>query len=139
MKEYIAKKVNSKMEINDSRWELVPVAKVDFVWENSFPSPFTTEARLVHSDEGITVKLSTSEWPITVTAMELNSCVCEDSCMEFFFAPDKSERDYINFEVNPAGVTLTCKGAAAVPRFFISSIMGVSSMIPSHRAAVSMV
>ena len=32
MKEYIAKKVNSEMVVNDSRWDKVPEMKLDYVW-----------------------------------------------------------------------------------------------------------
>lgn len=110
MKEYIAKKVNSRMNINDERWSLADVATLDYVWQDSFPSPYITKAQLVHSDEGITVRLSTNEWPITVTAMSYNSAICIDSCMEFFFIPNMDEDEYINFEMNPAAIALTAKG-----------------------------
>ena len=110
MKEYIAKKVNSRMNINDERWASANVAELDYIWENYFPSPYTTKAQMVHSDEGITVRLTTNEWPIRVTAMSFNSRICIDSCMEFFFIPNMDDPDYINLEVNPAAVALTAKG-----------------------------
>ena len=110
MKEYIAKRVDSRMNINDARWEAADVASLDYVWADSFPSPYITNAQLVHSDEGITVRLSTNEWPITVTAMAHNNAVCIDSCMEFFFIPCVDEPDYINLEMNPAAIAKTAKG-----------------------------
>ena len=116
MKEYLAKKVNSAMKINDERWEKALVARLDYVWQSCHPSPFTTEARLVHSDDGVTVKLSTNEWPITVTVMENNMSVCGDSCMEFFFRPALEDNADMNFEINPAGVTLVEKSPTPPPR-----------------------
>ena len=111
MKEYIVKKVKSDMKIDDERWQAVPVAKLEYVWEDHDPSPYETIAQAVHSEEGITVRLSTNEWPITVTTMERNGAVCIDSCMEFFFIPNMDEPEYINLEMNPAAITLTAKGA----------------------------
>ena len=110
MKEYIAKKVNSEMKIDDGRWAFADEASLDYVWENSFPSPYETNAQMVHSDDGITVRLTTNEWPLTITTMELNGRICIDSCMEIFFIPNMDEPDYINLEMNPAAVSLTAKG-----------------------------
>ena len=110
MKEYIAKTVDSRMQINDERWVLVESAPLDCVWEESFPSPYVTEAKMVHSGEGITVRMTTNEWPIRVTAMAHNDRICVDSCMEFFFIPNMDDADYINVEMNPAAVALMAKG-----------------------------
>lgn len=116
MKEYIAKKVTSKMKINDERWDSVEAAKLDCVWEDHFPSPYVTEAKCVHSDDGITVKMATTEWPLTITAMVNNDPICIDSCMEFFFIPNMDEPDYMNFEINPAGISLCCKAPSRASR-----------------------
>ena len=104
MKEYIAKKVNSEMKIDDERWAGAPKAALDYVWENNSPSPYKTMAQAVHSEEGITVRLTTNEWPLTITTMELNGKICIDSCMEFFFIPNMDDNEYINLEMNPAAV-----------------------------------
>ena len=103
MKEYIVKKANSPLSVVDERWADVPVARVDYVWENFHPSPFTTEARLVHSEGGLTALLSTNEWPLAVTHYEMGSMVCEDSCLEFFLIANESDPRYLNFEVTPVG------------------------------------
>lgn len=112
MKEYIAKKAHSEMKIDDSRWDNVESVILDYVWENAFPSPYETKAQVVHTETGITVRLTTNEWPITVTAMERNGQICIDSCMEFFFIPNTVDADYINIEMNPAAVFVTAKGAS---------------------------
>ncbi len=110
MKEYIAKKVSGKMSVDDERWNAANDAALDCVREDDFPSPYITKLKMVHSDEGITVRLSTNEWPITVTAMTHNSVICVDSCMEFFFIPNMDDTDYINLEMNPAAVVRMAKG-----------------------------
>ncbi len=103
MKEYIAKKIDREMTVEDERWQKVAPAVLDYVWEEYRPIVYATEARMVHSEKGITVLLSTTEWPIRVTEMENGGRVCVDSCMEFFFTPNESEIKYLNFEINPAG------------------------------------
>lgn len=110
MKEYLAKKVTGKMTVTDERWKNATATELDYVWADVFPSPYTTTARLLHSTEGIFVKLSTNEWPLRITAMEHNASICVDSCMEFFVTPNTLDKDYINFEMNPVGATLTCIG-----------------------------
>ena len=103
MKIYNAKKVNSRMTVIDERWEAAELAKVDWVWEHACPSPYITEARLVHSEEGLTALLSSNEWPLRVTHYEMGAMICEDSCLEFFLIPSETDQRYLNFEVNPAG------------------------------------
>ena len=110
MNEYIAKKVSSDMKIDDERWSKVPEAVLEYVWADHNPSPYITKAQMVHSDKGITVRLSTNEWPLRVTAMEFNGTICNDSCMEFFFIPNMDDPEYINVEMNPAAIALTAKG-----------------------------
>ncbi len=131
MKEYTAKMVSGPMNINDTRWGIVDSAELDYVWENSFPSPYKTRAQVVHSDEGITVRLTTDEWPITVTAMTRNECVCIDSCMELFFIPNMDDEEYINLEMNPAAITLTAKGAGRFGRTRLD-IHGENIKVESH-------
>ena len=104
MKNYIAKKVNSRMTFEDPRWEKCQVANLDMVWENDCPSPYVTTARLVHSDEGVTVLMQTNEWPVYLKVVEHQGMVCTDSCMEFFFSSDKDALDYFNLEVNVGGL-----------------------------------
>ena len=110
MREYIAKKVASPLTVNDARWNLIPEAPLDCVWLHRCPSPYTTKAQLAHSDDGIYVRLTTNEWPLAITAMKHNSAVCIDSCMEFFFIPNMNGENYINVEMNPAGICLVCIG-----------------------------
>lgn len=105
MNTYVAKKVGDRLGVLDARWAEVPYAELAFVWQDAFPSPYTTTARLVHSTEGLTVRLSTNEWPLRAENTACNGRICDDSCMEFFFTPNEVDREYINIEINPFGLT----------------------------------
>lgn len=104
MKEYVARSLAAVPTAADPVWETIPAVALDFVWENSFPSPYATFARLVHSPEGLTVRFETDEWPLRACHTVANEQICEDSCMEFFFTPNTEDVAYINIEVNPIGV-----------------------------------
>ena len=110
MKEYIAKKTTLPMNVCDQRWDEAEAARLDFGWEELFPTPYNTHVRVVHCEDGFSVRLTTDEWPLRITEMELNGAVCRDSCMEVFFTPNTVDKDYINIEMNAAGITLTCIG-----------------------------
>ena len=106
MKEYICKKVSYKLGIDDEAWESVPRAELCEFWHNLFPKDYKTAARLVHSDGGLILRMETEEWPIRVSAMELNDEVCLDSCMEFFLTPNTEDPEYMNIEASAASVPL---------------------------------
>ena len=105
MNTYTAKKVADALGVLDARWQDVPHVLLDYRWKDAYPSPYTTAARMVHSDAGITVRLSSTEWPLRAMRTVCNQQICEDSCMEFFFTPNEADKHYINIEVNPFGVT----------------------------------
>lgn len=110
MKIYVAKKTALPMNIYDERWERADPAALDYGWNDLFPTPYTTTAKMLHDENGFSVKMTSNEWPLRITEMELNGKVCADSCMEVFFTPNKADKDYINIEMSAAGVTLTCIG-----------------------------
>ncbi len=110
MKEYVSKKTELPMNICDERWDKASAVKLDHAWNDLFPTPYNTFARMVHGDDGFAIKMTTDEWPLRITAMKLNDAVCADSCMEFFFTPNTVDKDYINIEMNAAGISLTCIG-----------------------------
>ena len=91
------------MTIEDERWEKVEKVSPEYTWNGYRPIPYETKAAMVHSDAGITVLLSSTEWPLRITQMAHDTRVCEDSCHEFFFTPNTAEQKYINFEMNPTG------------------------------------
>ena len=116
MKKYIAKKVDSPMSITDKRWEKAPKGELDQVWEDYYPSPYKTDFRIVHNKDGLTVKLTTTEWPLRVECVSRNQEVCEDSCMEFFLTPNSKDENYFNIEVNAIGISLVGIGPGRAGR-----------------------
>ena len=104
MNTYVAKKVEGRLGVLDGRWASIPYVELTYGWQGS-RSPYTTTARLVHSEGGVTVRLSSTEWPLRATETVCNGRICEDSCMEFFFTPNEVDKAYINIEINPFGLT----------------------------------
>ena len=124
MKEYIAKRVSYKLNLEDKLWESIPALELNEGWWDQFPKNFDTKARLVHFSDGLIVRMETNEWPITVKAMSLNDEVCLDSCMEFFFTPNTEDKNYMNIEANAASVPLCAIGEERNGRKSINPIGG---------------
>ena len=105
MKTYTVKKIDSLPAEKD--WELAEVANIDYVpWNGAHPYPYEMTGRLLYNDEAVFVRLETNERPLTARYNKFGDPVNEDSCMEFFFAPntDDPEMHYFNFEINPLGI-----------------------------------
>ncbi len=133
MKEYIAKKITAEMTVDDERWNMVEPAAVDYVWDDCFPSPFVTEARFVHSDNGYTLLITTNEWPLYAGCLTFNGSVCIDSCAEFFFIPNETDDKYMNFEINPVGMLHLAIGSGRGERSLLDP-KGEVSIVNTVRA-----
>ena len=106
MNTYHIKKTEGPLTISSKIWKHANIAQVDcFPWDKDGYRP-CTNARLMYSDEGITVKMETDEKPLLSRFTKNNSRVCTDSCMEFFFKPNQEDLKYFNFEFNPKGTML---------------------------------
>ena len=101
---YKVKKVDKKLtEINDNLWDIAEVAEVSLDnWGQNEYTPKMT-ARILYSDYGLHVKMTTDEDNLVATYRNQNSDVCLDSCMEFFFRANENDPRYCNFEFNPFG------------------------------------
>ncbi len=101
---YIVKKINLPLnDINSPIWEDANVVEINVANWDDFPCGPSTQARLLYSNEGLHIKLTTDEKPLLARCNNQNDMVCEDSCMEFFFRPNSADPHYINFEFNPFG------------------------------------
>ena len=67
------------------------------------PAGISATAKICHDGENIYVRIETEERDIRAQLTDPLSQVCEDSCVEFFFAPDINDTRYFNFEWNPLG------------------------------------
>ena len=106
MNTYYIKKSEHPLSIFSPMWGNANVAQINCSpWDKGGYKPFTT-ARVLYSESGIAVKMETDEKPLLSRFTENNSPVCTDSCMEFFFRPNKNDLHYFNFEFNPNGAML---------------------------------
>lgn len=109
-KSYVIRKTDGAPD--DADWARAEVAQVTRApWPDAV-LPYTMEARLLHSEDTLYVKLVTNERPLRATKTQRNDQVCEDSCMELFLCPDNNDARYLNFEINPLGTLLlyVCTG-----------------------------
>ena len=65
--------------------------------------PVEAWARACHDGKTLYLLLEAAEAPIRATLTGKLEQVCEDSCLEFFFAPVAGDERYFNFEWNPLG------------------------------------
>lgn len=60
-------------------------------------------AQLCRDDECLWVRMEAEESPVRAALTEPLDEVYNDSCLEFFLAPDPADSRYLNFEFNPLG------------------------------------
>lgn len=75
------------------------------------PCPISAQAQLCHDGENLYVRMEAEEQPVRATLSGLLDQVCDDSCLEFFFAPVPGDLRYFNFEFNPLGAMNLSFGA----------------------------
>lgn len=96
-------------------WEAVPVLTLRHTpWLT--PNAISAQAQLCHNAQTLFVRMQALESQIRATLTEPLAQVCEDSCLEFFFAPDAGDRRYFNFEINPLGALCLGFGAERATR-----------------------
>lgn len=67
------------------------------------PCAIAAKAQLCHDGDNLYVRLEAEEASIRAVQDGLLDQVCNDSCLEFFFAPLSGDKRYFNFEVNLLG------------------------------------
>lgn len=78
-----------------------------FPWAGAFsPSLPCVEFRLLHDGQALYVRFDVWEKNICATYTQPNDPVCRDSCVEFFFRPNRDDPHYLSFEINPLGALL---------------------------------
>lgn len=96
-------------------WSKVPAVELrDAGWLD--PTAISARAQLCHDGSALLVRMEAVESPVRATLTEPLSQVCNDSCLEFFFAPDMADERYLNFEFNPLGTMYLGFGAARSTR-----------------------
>ncbi len=87
--------------VRKTGWENVPALEIS---ESPLPlkADIRAKAQICYDDEKLYVRLIAHEENIRATYTDsVTSQPCEDSCMEFFFSPDNSQKKYFNIEMNP--------------------------------------
>ncbi len=102
---YTIKKTNTKItDLYDSAWDAAEVAVLEQInWPDVCTHNPGMQARILYSDFGIHIKMTTQEKPIVARETKQNGNVYMDSCMEFFFRPNENDARYLNFEFNAFG------------------------------------
>ena len=86
----------------EPNWEAVQAVELQHTgWLAE--APVRAWAKLCRDERGLWVHMEAEESPIRATLREPLDPVYEDSCLEFFLAPDLSDSRYFNFEFNPLG------------------------------------
>ena len=80
-----------------AHWDNIPRAELK---ETGWLEPAGVKAwmQLCHDGENLYVRLEAQESPIRATLTGTLDQVCNDSCLEFFFAPVEEDARYFNFE-----------------------------------------
>lgn len=96
-------------------WDTVPVVELKHMnWVE--PCAIQAKAQACHDGENLWVRMEAEESAIRATLTGKLDQVCDDSCLEFFFAPLPEDDRYFNFEWNPLGTLYLGFGAARPTR-----------------------
>ena len=92
-------------------WQSIPAVELHHTgW---LPScPVTAQAQVCHDGKRLFVRMEAAESSVRATLTGPLEQVCDDSCLEFFFAPLRADTRYLNFECNPLGNLYLGFGAA---------------------------
>ena len=98
-------------------WDKIPTAAIDHVlWTDDYG--IRGSGQLCYDDENLYVHLRAVEKEIRAENTEPLSPVYEDSCLEFFFMPEGSDK-YFNIEANPNGCLCLQYGPSKTDRINI--------------------
>lgn len=110
-KEYLVSKLMKPLKIdgnwNKSQWKKIETVKIENYMGTVSPFKPTVEAKMMYDAENVYLIFRVKDKFVKSTATKINGCVSCDSCVEFFFAPDKNEPlKYFNIEINAGGTPL---------------------------------
>lgn len=96
-------------------WNTVPAVELSHMdWLK--PCDIRAKAQACHDGENLWVRMEAEESDLRATLTGRLDQVCDDSCLEFFFAPLPGDDRYFNFEWNPLGTLYLGFGAARPTR-----------------------
>ena len=93
------KNVYKVAHVQQLDWEKIEA--VELVHQNWLaPCDIAAKAQLCHDGENLYVRMTAKEENIRATLTGALDQICNDSCLEFFFAPLMQDGRYFNFEWN---------------------------------------
>ena len=105
-------------------------------WPDEYPAAPQVSFRMFHTGERLMLRFDVAERCTAAAAAEDNGPVWQDSCVEFFFAPD--DGGYYNFEINCIGTLLLSyrreRNVGVVPA--TSEVLSLVERTPSLPRAV---
>lgn len=96
MKEYLVRRVERP---DWSKLEPLELAHTGWL----APNAVKAKAWACHDGDHLYIRMEAEETNLRATLTGRLDQVCDDSCLEFFFAPLGEDRRYFNFEFNPLG------------------------------------
>ena len=88
-------------------WKDVPAVTLGLYMGEEPKHRPKTQAKVLYDDEALYVIFRVEDQYVRATAQQHQDSVCIDSCVEFFFTPDKTvEAGYFNLEMNCGGTIL---------------------------------
>ncbi len=91
---------------DDPAWDKAEPLAIDQFHPKSSDHHPRVQARLLHDGKALAAIYRVEDRFIVCRQSGLNAMVCKDSCVEFFVRP-KSDKGYINFEINCGGNILS--------------------------------
>lgn len=109
------KPVYTVQKVTAPDWDQVPAVTLE---ETGWlpPAGVSAWAQLCHDGENLWVRLTAREEHIRAAATGELDSVCQDSCLEFFFAPLADDVRYFNIEYNLLGTVYLGFGAERATR-----------------------
>ncbi|NIA06337.1 MAG: hypothetical protein GWP14_01665 [Actinobacteria bacterium] len=111
MRRYMVKRVSTEVSLSHkvlgAAWSDADELSIDsYPWFKSGRKECTT-ARLLYDQKAVYVQFLCKDKHIYADHTEINSSVCEDSCVEFFAQPiPQVDQRYFNLEINCCGTFL---------------------------------
>lgn len=127
-KELKLEKFNGIKEFSNSQYNKLN----SFHWEACVPYRPDVFFKLGVVGDSLVAELKCYESEPRITYTKKNQPVYEDSCLEFFFCPFESRKEYINIECNYA-TYLSEYGAEKQGRVYVSDITDIEPQINSFK------
>lgn len=98
------------LRVDRPDWAAIPAVRLEHMpW--LAPCAVSARAQACHDGERLYIRMEAEESPVRAELTGPLDQVCEDSCLEFFFAPLADDARYFNFEWNPRGTLFLGFGA----------------------------